>query len=227
MRSLTGIIFLFYLFVTDVQAVEYPVWSEKVNTIERVVALFDEAHRIDGIMLMSAYFDKAKWQSLSADERLLYLLNIERKSRGLQPLLGVSKKVSAISQKYADMLLQIGRFSHRADGKNSWMRLQSDANIAACMNRIEYAENLAMFGSNVGYQKFYIARAVYAWMYEDAAHGNRHRKMVLYRQTKSAREYENIVIGVGVAYGATARFRYGIYIVLNYVSPCREWSERS
>jgi hypothetical protein len=79
-----------------------------------------------------------------------------------------------------------------------------------------------MFGSNIGYQKFFIERSVYSWMYEDAMHENRHRKMLLYQYEadNTDKDVENIIVGIGISNGKGKKYQYSTYIVLNYVSPC-------
>jgi len=194
--------------------------------LSEVEALFTKARQSEGMIPLHLP-TQARWSKMDDAHKMLYLINDERSARGLHPLKDVSRRINQISQAYAAELLQYGRLTHRLNGKNSWMRLQNDSKMASCMHRIDFAENLALFGSKRGYQKFYIERAVFTWMYDDAKHDWRHRKMLLYdgfSKTDSTTS-TNARIGVGVSYGKSPTFPYVVYVVLNYIDPCASWDK--
>jgi len=203
---------------------EHSTWLLSKGVLQEVASSYTKARSREGLMAFD-FPAESEWKKMGDAQKMLYIINSERQVRGLKPLKAVSKSVSRISQEYAVELLHHNKFSHRLNGNNSWMRLQSNPEIAQCMNRIEFAENLAWFGSQRGYQKFFIERAVFSWMYDDGEHGWRHRAMLLYDNfsQSSSSDYVNALIGVGIAYGKTLTHRYAIYIVLNYVDPCRSW----
>jgi uncharacterized protein YkwD len=200
-------------------------WTLSEGKLEEVEVLFTKARNKEGLPSFS-FPHKNRWEKMSDADKMFFMINSERQARGLKPLRGISQTVNQKAQEYADELLRHGILSHRVNGQNSWMRLQSDSEIARCMNRIDFAENLAWFGSQSGYQSFYMERALFSWMYDDAEHDWRHRQMLLYNgfSTSEAESYANALIGVGMAYGSTSNYRYAIYIVLNYVDPCSSWN---
>lgn len=209
------------LFSADLNASQ---WSMTKGTLTEVESIFTKARQKESLAHLSLP-DQTRWEAKSDADKMLYLINSERKVRGVRPLKAVSKRVSKVAQAYAERLLRHGRLTHRLDGQNSWMRLQSVPEIASCMHRIDFAENLAWFGSRKGYQRFYIERAIFTWMYDDGQHAWRHRAMLLYDDFSGndAFKYANALIGVGVAYGNTHGKQYDIYVVLNYIDPCPSW----
>ncbi|MBN2895841.1 MAG: CAP domain-containing protein [Campylobacterales bacterium] len=191
-------------------------WSLRDGTFESVVLLFNEARKKEGIGPL-LFPDEKSWDITTNSCKMLYIINIERQERGLLPMSDCSSIVQDIAQRYADLLIREGRFSHRIGGNNAWGRLHNEPRIASCHKRIPYAENLARFISDKGYQKYPIERALFEWFYNDELHNWKHREMLLYEG------YENVLIGTGISKGSFKDTQYMVYVVLNLFEPCDSW----
>lgn len=195
-------------------------WNPKNSSASAIASLFNHARSKEGLIpLKRSFFEKVL--AMSEPMAMLTLINQERSDRGLRKLYGVSPKVSAVSKAYANALLESGHFSHRVGAQNSWGRLF--VGLDGCFERLPYAENLANFLSNRGYQTYPVVRAVFGWLYQDKAHAYRHKEMLLYQGFGTKEGRAHALIGLGISKGSSKRFAYSTNVVLNYIEPCKRF----
>ncbi len=206
-------------------------WSGDSETVDDIARVFNNARGYDRTISQELFMpSQAVWDTMSIEQRALYLLNNERYYRGLKPFEGISSKVSAISQEYADLLYNSGTFGHNED-ENPWDRLDRDSDIANNKDFFSYAENLYAHGSNVDYVKNPIAQAIYAFIYDDDAATNGsygHRNFCLATNLKdnSGDNAQEGLIGFGIkrgdAYGLFPTY-YSTIVVMNAFDPSSNW----
>lgn len=163
------------------------------------------------------------WNAMSDGAKAVWLINRERVDRGVPPLAGVESNVTQVAQDYAEYLLQNNEFSHYADGRDPWQRLDSNEAIGACHDFLGASENIAAFW---GDWSLTVERAIFNWMYNDSQSGWGHRSMVLwpYYSDNSGKTGEEGFVGLGRAGGAYMGWPYGEVIVLNVFDPCASWA---
>lgn len=168
------------------------------------------------------------WDLMSEKEQLFYLLNQERKDRGLKELELLFQPLSEISQYYSSLLLTNNLFGHTSDGKTSYQRMSSVAgyntsNIDYC----PYSENLAVFMVSNQYPWYAVPAAVYGWNYEDAGSNWGHRRANFYKNfvDNYGSNGKEGFLGVGISKGPYTSTRSGItfnfstMIVMNFFDP--------
>lgn len=133
---------------------------------------------------------QSAWDSMSDDDKALYLLNDERIARagmlagviGL-PFAGIEQNIDSISAYYAQYLHDNDATGHNADGSGGpFARIDNDAEIGSLKNCHEFlprAENLAYFATTGTTIPLPIERSIYNWVYADASSSWGHRETVL------------------------------------------------
>lgn len=171
------------------------------------------------------------WDSMSNNQRALWLINQERLDRGVSPLHGVEANVIGVAQNYAEFLLENDLWGHTADGHDPWWRLEANPAIGACHDFLQVAENLAVFVTSGSSIPLPIERAVYAWMYEDQGSLWGHRHAILwypYNDNSGTPGVEGF-LGIGRASGGPYQgpfsnpWPFAELIVMNVFDPCATW----
>ena len=170
---------------------------------------------------------QARWDAMSNGEKALWLINRERSARGVDPLTDVETNVTGVAQTYAQYLLDHDAWSHTADGRTPWERLEDNPAIRACHDFLSVAENLAAFAATGGSIPLPLERSVYAWMYEDTASSWGHRHTVLwypYNDNSGSAGMEGFM-GIGRASGSWQGYPVAEIIVMNVFDPCASWAD--
>jgi uncharacterized protein YkwD len=166
--------------------------------------------------------DQIQWNRFTDNERALWLINSERKARGLRQLDGIERNVTQVAQSYAQYLLETDLFDHRADGRSPWERLDSVPRIQSCRDYLRVAENLAVFwvGSTLP-----LEQAVYMWMYSDSGSDWGHRHTILWRgfNDNSGSSGKEGFLGIGRATGLHHGYPDTQIVVMNVFDPCPDW----
>jgi len=159
-------------------------------------------------------------------EKALWLINRERLDRGIDALHGIEGNVSSVAQYYAQYLLDNNAFSHTADGRDPWQRLNSNAAINACHDFLSIAENLAVFWTSGTSIPLPVERSVYMWMYDDGdccAWGHRHAILWYPYNDNSGINGVEGFLGIGRASGPHMGWNFAEIIVMNVFDPCSTW----
>jgi hypothetical protein len=179
---------------------------------------------------------EATWNTMSDDDRALWLINQERAVRGIPPLEGVEANVAGVAQAYADWLVANNVWGHTADGHDPTWRMTQNAAIGAC-NDSAWIENLALFAGS-GARGVVIAQSIYMWMYRDGPEPGwcdtcnwGHRNAILnsnFNDNACLTGQEGF-LGIGHA-GAAGydpqgwMYPYGETVVMNVFDPCDQWA---
>ena len=169
---------------------------------------------------------QAEWDAKSSGERAFWLINQERADRSVHPLDGVEANVTSVAQSYAQYLLDNDAFSHTADGRTPWERLDANPAIHASHDSLAVAENLAAF---MGEWTLTVERAVYGWMYDDSSGSWEHRHTLLwypYNDNSGIVGQEGFM-GLGLATGAYQGWDDSDLIVLNVFDPGSNWGQEA
>jgi hypothetical protein len=166
-------------------------WSAGYNGIADVEAAFNQARRAeeDRFDLPTGELGTLSlpdgFESWSAPEKVLYLVNAERICRGGvdydgsgylppamgKPLTAIESHLSAIAQGHADWLVANNEFSHAgASGKSSFTRIDEDPVLGSCHEFMSYGENLYIAGNSASGNPLVVERAVFSWIYRSDGH---------------------------------------------------------
>lgn len=202
------------------ESISTTTWKITDKNTAQAIALFNKARAKEN--LKNITIDETYW-NMNDEEKIFYIINQERIDRGINPFRGISEHLSTITTEYSTNLLNSIAIGHRAFRGNSWNRIASSEKIATCFERIDYAENISWFRSNKGYEPFYILRSVFSWMYDDAQHDWRHRKLLLYNDFSFNEKQTEGLIGVGISHGKFKNFNYNTIVTINLFDPCPTW----
>jgi len=212
-------------------------WSSGTNGVADIKSAFDAARQHENSELGTTLSGitmplQAVWDSFSDGEKALWLINAERRDRGLLPLTGLESNVGSVAQYYADYLFEHDVFGHHEDGRSPWERLEDNPAIGACHDFLGVAENLAVFVSSADNISLPIERSVYMWMYDDGSCCNwGHRHAILwypYNDNSGMAGMEGF-LGIGRASGGpyqgpfTSSWPHAEIIVMNVFDPCSSW----
>jgi len=166
-------------------------WSAGYNGLADVEAAFNQARRAeeDRFDLPSGVLGTLNlpdgFESWSAPERVLYLINAERICRGgvdydgsgyLPPAMGkplsaIESHLSDVAQEHANWLVANNEFSHTgAYGKSSFDRVDDDPVLGPCHEFMSYGENLYIAGNSAPSNPLFVERAVFSWIYSSDGH---------------------------------------------------------
>lgn len=207
-------------------------WSGNAATVDDIARVFNNARANDSTISEELIMPtQAVWDAMSIEQRGLYLLNNERYYRGIKPYEGISTKVSAVSQVYANLLYNTGTFGHYED-ENPVARLDRDSDIANNRDFFTYAENLYAHGSSAAYAQNPIAQAIYGFIYDDdAATGGSygHRKFCLATglNDNSGVSAEEGLVGFAITKGDAYTLFPGMFstiVVMNAFDPSDTWN---
>jgi uncharacterized protein YkwD len=177
-------------------------WFTTVSTISDIENAYNNARRLEETKLslttnsLGTLTLPSDWNSKTGENKVLYLLNEERKIRGGinygngavlgLPFEGIETNIDNLAQAHADDQLGANTFSHTgSDNSSPFERINDDLIIGNCNQFISYAENISAFWSFGGTNQFVAERAVYNWIYEDASSAWGHRRAVLIQNSDS------------------------------------------
>lgn len=207
-------------------------WSADYAGVADIQAAFNNARTQENAQLgtslpVMTLPNQATWDSMSDNQKALWLINQEREARGVHPLHGVEANVTSVAQNYADYLMDNDLWGHYADGHDPWWRLEQNPAINACHDFLNVAENLAAFMTSGSSISLPIERSIYMWMYDDSTAsipwGHRHAILWYpYTDNGGTAGMEGF-LGIGRANGPYGGYNFGEVIVMNVFDPCASW----
>lgn len=212
-------------------------WVAGTSSVVDIQNAFNQARSTEntqlGLSIPSLSLpSQAEWDAMHDNQRAIWLINRERKDRGVHWLFGTEANVTAVAQSYADYLLENDLWGHDADGHSPWERLNTNAAINACHDSLSVAENLAVFVTSGSSLPLPVERAVYNWMYVDQASAWGHRHAILwypYADNSGLCGNEGF-LGLGRASGGpyqgpfSQSWNFAEILVLNVFDPCSSWT---
>ena len=210
-------------------------WSCDTFNVDDIKCAFDNARSTENTQLGTSLPpvtlpSQATWNGMSDGEKALWLINLERIDRGIDPLDQIEANVTEVAQYYADFLLDNDAWGHYEDGLSPWERLDQKPAILDCHDNLSVAENLAVFVST-GSIPLPVERSVYMWMYDDAGSAWGHRHAILwypYNDNSGTNGMEGF-LGIGRANGGPYQgpfsnsWPFAEMIVMNVFDPCKDW----
>ncbi len=204
-------------------------WSSSGDSVKDIEDAFNYARAKDStISKLLVMPSQSVWDSMDNQEKALYLLNKERYDRGIKPFEGIDQNVIDVAQAYAELLYTKGKFGHNEDG-SPWERLDKVDLIKNNKDFFKYAENLYTSASTGEYTKNPIAKAIYAWIYDDAGSAWGHRKFALANglNDNSGDVGAEGLIGFGIKTGDEYAYYEGwksTIVVMNAFDPSNSWN---
>ena len=211
-------------------------WSAGTAGVADIQAAFNNARiqenaQLDLNLTMLTLPSQANWDALDDGGKALWLINAERRDRGVLTLHGIESNVTSVAQYYAKYLLDNDLWGHYKDGLSPWERLDANLAIHVCHDFLNVAENIAVFvtsGSSIPLPE---ERSVYMWMYEDAGSGWGHRHAILWYpyNDNSGPSGQEGFLGIGRASGGPYQgpfsqpWNFAELIVMNVFDPCATW----
>jgi fucose permease len=174
---------------------------------------------------------QANWGALGDGGKALWLINAERRDRGVLPLHGIESIVTSVAQYYAKYLLDNDLWGHYEDGLSPWERLDANLDIHVCHDFLNVAENITVFVTSGSSIPLPVERSLYMWMYEDAGSGWGHRHAILWYpyNDNSGPSGQEGFLGIGRASGGPYQgpfsqpWNFAELIVMNVFDPCATW----
>ena len=205
-------------------------WMGGTSGVADIEAAFNNARTFENMQLgisipMMSLPSQAVWDTMSNGQKGLWLINRERIDRGVHPLHGIESNVTSVAQYYAQYLLDNNAFSHNADGKTPWQRLDTKDAIRLCHDSLPVAENLAIFWTSGSSVSLAVERAIYMWMYTDGPSWG-HRYAILYYpyNDNSGPLLKEGFLGIGRAAGGPhSGWPHAAVVVMNVFDPCSTW----
>jgi uncharacterized protein YkwD len=211
-------------------------WPGSSAGVADIESVFNSARAAENAQLgksipMLTLPPQAAWNGMDANARALWLANRERIDRGVLPLQGTEANVTSVAQYYAQYLLSHNTFSHNADGKDPWQRLNTNPAINACHDFVSIAENLYVSVTSGNSIALPVEQAIYSWMYTDSGNSWGHRHTLLwypYNDNSGPAGREGF-LGIGQAGGGPYQgpfsqpWNHAEIIVMNVFDPCQTW----
>ncbi len=204
--------------------IENTAWESDGFSVTDIASAFNVARANDPTVTIPLTLpDQAKWDTMSNQEKGLYLLNRERYDRGIKPYEGVDENVINTAQAYAQLLYNTGTFGHEEDG-TPWERLDRIEEIKNNRDFFAYAENLYAAAASNDYTPEPIAQAIYNWIYNDQGSNYGHRKFALANGLVDNHTDQGTegVVGFGIVQGDQYEYYAGwksTIVVLNGFDP--------
>ena len=214
---------------TDTPPNDNIVYSEQGESVKDIEKAFNNARSKDSsISKLLVMPSQDKWDSMTIQEKALFLLNSERYGRGVKPFEGINPDVVNVAQNYAELLYTKGKFGHNEDG-TPWERLDRVSAIKENKDFLGFAENLYVEGASNEFTQNPIVKAIYNWIYKDKDSSWGHRKFCLAHGLKdnSGESGREGLIGFGLKQGDN----YAVYpnfkstiVVFNAFDPSASWN---
>ena len=210
-------------------------WVCGFRTVNDIECAFNSARTLENRQLgtsipMITLPDQADWNAMSDGERAIWLINLERVDRGVDPLHSLESNVTSVAQYYAEYLIYSQTWGHYEDGRSPWGRLNDNPAIRVCHDFLAVAENLALFMTSGSSVPLPVERSVFHWMYDDGsccAWGHRHTILwQSYNDNSGASGMEGF-LGIGRSSGPHSGWNYAELVVMNVFDPCSTWDYRS
>lgn len=216
-------------------------WSAGTSGVADVQTAFNNARALENLQLgislpMLALPSQVTWDSMSDDEKALWLINKERVDRGALALHAFEANIDGVSQYYAQYLLDNDAWGHEEDGNDPWERLNTSTAINNCHDSLNIAENLAVFVTSGSSIPLSIERSIYNWMYDDGnccSWGHRHAILWTPYTNNSGPLNTEGFLGIGRASGGpyqgpfSSSWNFAEMIVMNVFDPCSDWEYSS
>ncbi len=203
-------------------------YSSNGNGVTNIANAFNYARGIDSTIHTNLIMPSQNiWNSMSNQEKGLYLVNKERYDRGLKPFEGINPSVVTIAGNYAQLLYDRGTFGHNENG-SPWDRLNRVSTIKNNKDFFAYGENLYV-SAGTTYTMDPIAKAIYGWIYSDSGSNYGHRNFCLAKGLNDNSGDEGVegLIGFGVKRGDDYEYYSGwksTIIVMNGFDPSSSWN---
>lgn len=205
-------------------------WDNTATTVEDIASAFNKARAQDSTISQALIMPSQEiWNSMSIQERGLYLLNNERYYRGIKPYEGATQEVIDVATSYTQTLYDTDDFQHNADG-TPWERLDRNEKINNNRDFFSYAENLYVHASSSGYLKNPIAKAIYGFIYDDSGSAWGHRNFCLANglNDNSGESGVEGLLGFAVKQGQEYEYfgnsnYYSTIVVMNAFDPANTW----
>jgi hypothetical protein len=204
-------------------------WSASGDSVKDIEDAFNYARGQDLTISKTLMMpSQSAWDAMSNQEKALYLTNKERYDRGIKPFEGIDQDVVDVAQGYAELLYTKGKFGHHEDG-SPWDRLDSVEMIKNNKDFFRYGENLYTAASTANYTKNPIAKAIYAWIYDDAGSAWGHRKfsLAIGLNDNSGEVGAEGLMGFGIIKGDEYAFYAGwksTIVVMNVFDSSSSWN---
>lgn len=151
--------------------------------------------------------DSSKWDQMSPKSRAFWIINQERKARGLMPLRGHDERLNSITDDYAEYLTDNDTFGHGADGLNPKIRIDKNEELKGSYENIW--EVLFYHGSfNANEFENFAGLGIYNFLYVNSSANWGHRGSLLktnYNDNSGKANQEGL-IGIGIH--ETTNFEY-------------------
>ncbi len=202
------------------------------TAVEQIEHAYNEARKNENSELnlsipMMNLPSQTEWDAMSDNEKTFWLVNCERKDRGVMELEGINPYVVETAQAYAQLLLETNTFGHfqpSGDGSidNPWKRLEEHPVIGEYLDFLNVVENLTVFR---GGWTFTTARAVYTCMYQDKGVNWGHRHCILYYpyDDNYGETGKEGFLGVGKVTGTHQGYDNSDIVVFNVCDPSSDY----
>ena len=110
-------------------------WSAGYSGVADIKSAFNNARTQENsqlgtsIPLIGSMPSQSAWNGMSDNAKALWLIDSERKARGINHLHGYESNITQVAQDYADWLLANDEWGHNADGKGPAVRKQENPAI--------------------------------------------------------------------------------------------------
>ena len=212
-------------------------WSGGEISVQDIEDAFNNARATENQLLgsslpMLTFPSQTEWDSMSDDEKALWIINRERLDRNATPLQAIEGNVDTISEYYADYLIDNNTWGHTADGKSPWERLNTNPLIESCHDFLGVAENIAVFVTTTNTIRLPLERSIYIWMYDDGEcceWGHRHAILWTSYTNNTGFPATEGFLGIGRSAGGpyqgpfSKSWNYSEMVVMNVFDPCTDW----
>ena len=228
---------------SNIEALSYPsdptsdiAWSGGTSGVADIQSAFNNARNQENSQLGTSLPpmvlpNQTTWDSMTDNEKSLWLINQERVARGVMPLDNIKDNVTGVAQYYADYLLDNDAWGHTEDGNSPWDRLDNNPAIGACHDFLSVSENLAVFVTSGNSIALPIERSIFMWLYDDSGSSWGHRHAILWYpyNDNSGQVGKEGFLGIGRANGGpyqgtfSSSWNFAEIIVMNVFDPCSTW----
>nr|WP_246119382.1 DUF1566 domain-containing protein [Aliikangiella coralliicola] len=212
-------------------------WSgANFSDVTEIEKAFNHARRIDSTIWQYLKMpEQAQWDSYTLQQKALFLVNSERKARGLKPYAGVSPRVATVAQDFADYLRtnnEVITHTRSSDGASHQDRLEEDPYIQE--NHEGAFENIYANYQTISAGEA-IVGAIYQWTYEDkfpasgASWGHRSAILWVGFNENNDSPFTEGLVGFGVSIGAyqppgSVGDGQGAVVVMNGIDQKAAWT---
>lgn len=210
----------------DIIPLNDKLWHSMSYDVDEIQNVFNNARDTDPTINKTLQMPTQKlWNTLSENQKLLFLLNKERVDRGIKPFEGIYAPLASLAQAYTQKLYDNNATGHNFD-TNPKERLSTIEKIAQNQDSMEYVENIYT-ANTIQAQKEPAAVALYNWIYSDNKNHWEDRKLCLANglNDNSGENTQEGLIGLGVVQGDSYEPLEGnvTLVVLDVFDPSENW----